>query len=362
MFRVIFSFVILLHGFIHFMGFANALGYGDFKFMAPISKPMGWAWFVSALLFIIAGILFVARKDSWWMFAVPAILLSQVAIFTSWQDAKYGTIANLIILLVAVATWGAVRFEKQFMADVKASMERTAALPLDVLTEADIQPLPAPVQRYIRYSGALGKPKVKHVRIRMEGQMRQKGKDWFPFHTEQYNFFDEPTRLFFMKAKMFGITVPGYHRYVDKTATMDIRFFGLFPVAKAAGPEMNKAETVTVLNDMCLMIPATLIDKRITWEAINDKMCKAIFTNGNTTVSAELYFNDEGQLINFISNDRYAISEMKQYPFLTPVYEYQAVGDRNMIKTGDAVWRYPDGDFTYGKFHIKSIQHNINPY
>ena len=99
--------------------------------------------------------------------------------------------------------------------------------------------------------------------------MREKGKDWFKATSVQYNFFDEPTRLFFMKGKMFGMTVPGYHRYVEANATMDIRLFGLFPIVKQSGDIMNKAETVTLFNDMCLMVPATLIDKRIQWEPID---------------------------------------------------------------------------------------------
>ena len=60
---------------------------------------------------------------------------------------------------------------------------------------------------------------------------------------------------------MFGLPVLGYHDYQNAKANMDIRLLGLYAVVKAKGDEMNKAETVTVFNDMCLMFPATLIDK-----------------------------------------------------------------------------------------------------
>ena len=88
------------------------------------------------------------------------------------------------------------------------------------------------------------------MRIVFEGEMREKGKEYFPFACEQYNFFDELTRLFFMKGKMFGVTVPGYHHYMKGIAVMDIRLFGLFPVVKKSGVAMNKVETVTLFNDM----------------------------------------------------------------------------------------------------------------
>jgi hypothetical protein len=198
------------------------------------------------------------------------------------------------------------------------------------------------------------------MRVVFEGEMREKGKDYFPFTSEQYNFFDEPTRLFFMKAKINGMLVPGYHRYLQATASMDIKLFGLFSIVKHSGDVMNKAETVTLFNDMCLMAPATLIDKRIQWEIINNNSAKATFTNHGITIIATLYFNDHGQLINFISNDRTAVADMSQYPFSTPAKDFRKINDIIVAGYGEAVWHYPEGKFTYGKFYLKEIEYNVS--
>ncbi len=229
----------------------------------------------------------------------------------------------------------------------------------DLLTESDIQSLPLPIQKYIRYCGVVNKPKVKKAKIVFDGEMREKGKDWFTFRSVQYNFFDEPTRLFFMKAKMFGITLPGYHSYQNAHATMQVKLFGLFNVVNVKGIEMNKAKTVTVFNDMCLMSPATLIDKRIEWVPVDSLSAKATFTNGVNKITATLYFNEQGQLINFTSNDRYAISDMKRYRFSTLVKAYMQTDGKTVWKYGEAVWHYPDGEFVYGKFVLKSIEYNV---
>ena len=190
--------------------------------------------------------------------------------------------------------------------------------------------------------------------------MREKGKDWFKATSVQYNFYDEPTRLFFMKGKMFGMTIPGYHRYVKAKATMDIRLFGLFPIVKQSGDIMNKTETVTLFNDMCLMVPATLIDKRIQWGPIDSLTTKAIFTNRGISISAILYFNETGQLINFTSDDRTAITDMKRYRFSTPVTDYKNINGINVPTYGEAIWHYPDEEFVYGKFNLKTIQYNLS--
>jgi hypothetical protein len=197
------------------------------------------------------------------------------------------------------------------------------------------------------------------MRIVFDGEMREKGKDWFKFRSEQFNFFEDPTRLFFMKAKLFGVTVPGYHNYHEATASMDIRFFGLFPIVQVHGVEMNKAETVTVFNDMCIMAPATLIDKRIQWQAIDNASTKAIFTNGTHKISATLYFNGKGELVNFVSDDRYAISDVKQYRFSTPMKDYRLLNGINVPYYGEAVWHYPEGEFVYGKFSLVTVEYNV---
>ncbi len=106
MLRYIFIIVVCLHGLIHFMGFAKAFGYGDIKNLhMDIAKPVGAAWMATAFLFIIVTILLFMKNSSWWMLAIPAVILSQIVIIMSWQDAKFGTIANIIILFAIITVF-----------------------------------------------------------------------------------------------------------------------------------------------------------------------------------------------------------------------------------------------------------------
>jgi hypothetical protein len=321
---------------------------------------MGILWLIALILFLAAAIQLISHHDLWWITALAAVMLSQVLIILFWQDAKFGTIANIIILLSVIVGYGFWSFENIFNNDVAVRLETGSKIEKNLLTEKDIEHLPPPVQKYLRYTGVINKEKVKNVKIVFDVEMREKGKDWFKATSVQYNFYDEPTRFFFMKGKMFGMTVPGYHRYVEAKATMDIRLFGLFPIVKQSGDIMNKTETVTLFNDMCLMVPATLIDKRIQWELIDSLTTKAVFTNRGISISAILYFNENGQLINFTSDDRTAITDMKQYRFSTPVTDYKNINGINVPTYGEAIWHYPDGEFVYGKFNLKTIQYNLS--
>lgn len=361
MLKIFFLIVLFIHGMIHILGFLKAFQLAEINQLTQnISKPMGMLWLLALVLFLAAAFQLISNHDLWWITALAAVILSEVLIILFWQDAKFGTIANTIILLAVIAGYGFWSFENIFKSDLAISLETSSKIEKNLLTEKDIVHLPLPVQKYLRYAGVINKEKVNNVRIVFDVEMREKGKDWFKATSVQYNFYDEPTRLFFMKAKMFGMTVPGYHRYVEANATMDIRLFGLFPIVKQSGDVMNKTETVTLFNDMCLMVPATLIDKRIQWEPINSLTTKAVFTNSGISISAILYFNEAGQLINFTSDDRTAISDMKQYRFSTPVAGYENLNGINVMSGGEAIWHYPDGEFVYGKFKLKSIQYNIS--
>jgi hypothetical protein len=341
------------------MGFAKAFDLRQIATLTKsISKPIGLLWLLAGLLFVISGLLYFSKREIWPMLALIAVVISQVLILMVWKDAKFGTIANIIIMAFAIIGIANTSFENGYKKDVLSAMEKNR-IGNEFVSQKDVDRLPPAVQKYLEYVGVVGKPKVYNVKIVFEGEMRDKGKDWFKFTSEQYNFFDRPTRLFFMKAKIKGIPTHGYHSYKPDGAGMLIKLLSLFPVVEIKGAEMFPTETVTFFNDLCLFAPARLIDERIAWESIDDHSAKATFTTEGASISAVLSFNEKGQLINFISNDRYSVSEMKSYPFSTPAKDYENVNGYNLATHGEATWHYPDGEFIYGKFHLKSIEYNV---
>ncbi len=357
--KIIISVIVLIHGLIHFMGFAKAFAIGNTaEFTKELSKPIGILWLLTGLLFILSTVMILLKKEGWPILAILATIVSQVLIFTAWTDAKYGTIANGIILIAAIIGFGMERFENSYVKDVQHHLQATQYTN-ELVTGKDLEHLPELVKKYLIYTGVVGKPRVGNFKIIFEGEMRDKGKDWFLFTSEQYNFIEDPTRLFFMKGKVSGIPTNGYHNYGKNKASMHIKVLSLFPVSKVDGPEMFQAETVTFFNDLCLFAPSSLIDKHIGWETIDEQSMKAIFTTKGTTISAILYFNEKGQLINFVSNDRYAVSGMKPIPFSTPVKDYKEVNGVRVPSYGETIWHYPDGEFVYGKFNLKSIEYNV---
>lgn len=252
--------------------------------------------------------------------------------------------------------------KKAYRKEVLEGLERTKNLQPEPITEGDLSHLPPVVKKYLIHAGVIGKEKIFNVRFNCKGRIRSKPTDqWMHFTSEQYDFFDNPTRVFYIKARKMGVPAQGIHLYKKETASMVIKIAGLFKVVDARGPEMNQGETVTVFNDMCLIAPATLIDKSISWEIIDSLSVKATYTNGDIQISATLKFNEQGELINFISNDRYETADGKTYmnnPWSTPFTEYKDFNGTRLGSKALTIYHKPDMDFCYGEFELTEVEYN----
>jgi hypothetical protein len=233
----------------------------------------------------------------------------------------------------------------------------------DILRESDIARLPRSVQRYLRYTRSVGKPKIQNFRLEFDIEMKKKP-DARPMvgTTEQFNFMGEMARLFYMKVHLYGIPADGLHSYRDKKATMRIRVASLFNAVDTSGAVLDETETVTVLNDICLMAPAALIDPRFSFQEIDDSRVGVTFVNGAHKVSAVLYFGKDGELVDFSSEDRSALQDdgsFKKLRFSTPVGDYKEFEGRLVLTRGQAVFHYPEGPFAYGKLRVRDIRYNV---
>jgi len=252
--------------------------------------------------------------------------------------------------------------KKTYNKEVNAGLNRIRSAEPGLIRESDLQHLPPVVRKYLNNAGVVGREKLFNFKVRLDGKIRSRPEDsWMSLKSEQYNFFDQPTRIFYIKAFKMGIPATGIHVYKEEKAIMLIKLAGLFTISDAKGPEMDQAETVTVLNDMCLLAPATLIDKNILWEIIDPLTVKALFTNGKLSVSATLFFNDNGDLVNFISNDRFETTDgktYKNYPWSTPIKEYKVINGIRVGSSASAIYHRPDSDFCYAEFVLKEIEYN----
>ena len=279
------------------------------------------------------------------------------------MDKKYILlIVLLFVLLVSVILlYFSHDLKRTYKAEVMNGINRDKLLGNSIISENDIKHLPTPVQKYLRYVGVIGTEKVHNLKITFDGHMKMDPtKDWVNVKTEQHNFFSNPTRMFYIEGSMKGIPVLGLDSYKNGKGNMLIKLAGLFTVANASGPEMDSGAAVTLLNDMCLMAPSTLIDPRIQWESVDDLTAKVSFSDNGCIVSAVLYFNTLGELTNFSTDDRYMTvgKSYQRVRWSTPVKAYKDYNGLKLLSYGEGVWHLPEGDYCYAKFQVKEIEYN----
>jgi len=251
----------------------------------------------------------------------------------------------------------------EYERDVDAALARSTSAPVP-LGDSDLNHLPPPVQQYVRRAGAVGAPRVRNLRARIHGRIRSgRTSRWIPLSAQQFNFFDEPARMFYLTGSMLCVPVRGYHRYIGASATMQITAAGMITVANAAGPEMDQSETVTMFNDMCLMAPAALIDPTIRWEAADARTARAAFTNAGHTIHAELSFDAAGDLIGFRSYDRCQAApdgrSFSRLPWSTPIRGYRTFGGFRLPGGGEGRWHDAHGEYAYIELTIDEVAYNV---
>lgn len=357
--RILLATVMVVYGLIHVTGFAKAFGYASIPQLSiPIARPMGLCWLTVTVFLLTAGAALWAAPHVFWLLAAAGFVLSQLAIFGSWGDVRWLTIANAIVLGAVVYgayAWGpfGLRAEYRQLASRGLANSNTRAAP--VITELDLAPLPAPVQRYLRFVGAPGQPRVQFFSAHMSGRIRGAADaPWMPFTAEQYSFFDPPRRFFFMQARRGGLPLDGLHAYAKDGASMRIKLLSMFPVVNMAGSALTRTETVTLLNDMAIMAPSALIDPAIQWRPIDDLQAEAIFRQGEHEIRAVLVFDTSGALVNFWSDDRPALAAdgvtLQPQRWSTPIGAYRLQGNYRLASRGEARYKAPGGEYAYLEF------------
>lgn len=271
---------------------------------------------------------------------------------------------GLLLPLFLVFLTGCHSVQQDFSDAVNREYATRPPIVPSILSEGDVARMPAPVRKYLAFTGALGRPKPVSMRLVFDEMMyRKPGSQGMVSTSEQYNFYGRFARFFYMKSQLLMIPFRILHAYSSERATMHVRVAGLFDAVNLSGKDLTMAETVTVLNDLCLFAPGALADPRITWQALDDVSARVFFENGPYRVSAVLHFAPTGELINFVSEDRLALQDdgsLRKAKWSTPVSQYRLIEGRRIPFYGEAIWHYPEGDYVYGRFWLKDIQYNVD--
>lgn len=217
--------------------------------------------------------------------------------------------------------------------------------------EEDISGLPAPVQKYFRYCGYIGTPKMSYTKVVYKDVDFSFGKDkpTTKIDYTQYNFVNKPNRIAYIDSSMYLIPFEGLDSYVGGTGSMKGVIAKLFTLFHQTGEVMDKSSLVTFLSESLIISNAALQDY-IVWEAIDDLHAKATITYDGISASGIFAFNEKGEMMSFTTDDREAASadgKSEKVKWSIVCSEYQEMSGIKKPTVFKAIWNYDDGDLVY---------------
>jgi len=229
----------------------------------------------------------------------------------------------------------------------------------DLITQAEIQNLPQPVQRFLEYSGVIGTPRITQATIEQTGFFKiAPDKPWVPFTATQVCNIPEASFEWKVRMKMAPLMiVKGKDALKGGCGSMKIKLFGLIPLVNAKGPEIDQGAMTRYLGET-IWFPQAFLDDHIRWEAIDSVSAKAIFTIAEKSVEGIFHFDVLGPVTSFTC-DRYA-SEGKELvltPWQCPVDEYKVFNGIQIAAKARAIWDRPESEYTYIKLEVTRVDY-----
>ena len=359
MLRYIFAFILLIHGLIHLLGFTKAFKLARVDQLSlPISKFAGLWWLLACILILVTLVAFSLQKEAWWMIGLAAILVSQTLIFAAWQDANFGTIANVLILIVCIIAYGSWSFNRLVEVE-KASFQTLEIKEPQIISAGMITHLPQAVQIWMERSHVIGKKQIQRVRLKQTGEMRTTpdGK-WMQVTAEQFFTVNEPGFLWVanVTAAPF-LHLAGRDKYQHGKGHMLIKLLSLIPVADAKGSETDQGTLLRFLSEI-IWFPTAVVSDYISWEEIDTHSAKATMHYGEISASGIFRFNDSGDVIGFEAEryyDRKEGATLENWLIDIDEERFESFDGIRIPVKASVTWKLDAGDFTWYKLEISEV-------
>jgi hypothetical protein len=221
--------------------------------------------------------------------------------------------------------------------------------------------LPAPVQRYLAYAISEAAPAIATARLRHDGFFRTgPGQKWLPVEGEQY--FTVATPGFVWNASVSVaplISVQACDSLVLGRGNMLVKVQSLIPVADARGAEIDQGASMRWMAE-AFWFPYGFIGESVQWEALDGHSARVTLLGTRLPVSAMVEFADDGRITG-VTGQRYRDlggGRSALTPWVGRCSDYREFNGFRAPSSVEAGWLLPEGEFTYARFRVTSLDYH----
>jgi hypothetical protein len=358
--KYFFGFLVLIHGIIHLKGFIDAFfSSGINQQVLGISKPIGSLWLLTFVLFVISVLQYLTDKN-WFYIAFIAVVLSQILIIMNWDDAKYGSILNIIIFVVGFIAYGEYKFNAKTEVET-SSLINTVTKSNKFVSFNENDKLPEVVEKWLANSNVSGHREISTVKLKQKGEMRTKidGK-WLPFKAEQTFNLQDPSFMWVTSVKAAPLlNLNGRDKLQNGKGEMLIKLASLIPVVnESSNAKINQGAMLRFLAEIC-WFPQAVLRHYISWENINSSSAKASFTYNDETVSGIFRFNKMNDFVSFEAQRYYGGKEDSSLEiWYIEAQDYKTFNGIRIPYKNKVTWKLDKKDFHWLTLEITEIDYN----
>jgi len=283
-----------------------------------------------------------------------------------WSEILLILLAVLAVGVVAVLPVGERRW-RGATAELHARLEAGRLSPVTSMYDSgELDGLPEPVRNYLRAVLQEGQPVVSAVTIKHSGafNMSEGGEDWKPFASSQRVVVGRPGFVWDARMRMApGVSAYVHDAYVAGEGVLEARLLGLFTVmAEPRTPELARGELMRFLAESAWYPTLLLPGQGVRWDPVDNSRARATLTDGTTTVSLVVSF-DERNLIESAYSDarpRVVGGAHVATPWQGHFWDYARRDGMLVPLQGEVAWLLPEGTKPYWRAQATHVSYDFS--
>ena len=275
----------------------------------------------------------------------------------------------LILLVILGVVWvsgfmARRRFQALIMADVNELFAHDGSGIDPQQFAVRCEDLPEPVRRYVRFAVGQDAPKIRTAQLRHGGLFRTSPKGrWLSIKGQEFLTISEPGFIWNATIPLLPfIWIEARDRLMDGRGNMLVKFCSLFTLVNASGKELDQGALLRWLAE-AVWFPIGYLGDRIAWHPIDSRTAQATLTHNGLSVIANLEVDEEGRLVA-IHGRRHRVENGRSEltPWRGMCSNYRQFGGMRIPTSVEVVWELSEGDFSYAKFEVSSIEYGSRDF
>lgn len=221
--------------------------------------------------------------------------------------------------------------------------------------------LPQCMQKFYKLTGLMAKAGSKHVSFDFKDAdfVNTEMKKTLKIDYSEHIFAEVPARFAFIDSSLFGIPFQGLDSFIEGKGGMKGVIAKNFTLFDQRGKEMDKAALVTWLSEIIFM-PSELLSGQIEMKELDKNSVFVSIKYDNITAEGIYKFKDNGELLEFTTNDRamiYTDGRVEYKKWSAIFEEYTKKGELLLPDRLKAMWHLDDSDLVY--FNGSSLEYKF---